>query len=152
MSPRAHNPAARWTTCEKCGHRGYHTRGDAKAVRKRHHGAKGMAVFACPHTEGLFHVGHRPNALSSGQIDRNLLRVQALKSATATQDFSIGLVSTCPAQLTSSFESQSGPAIAAEPITAATEARRLERTRRMRTAPLCPCTPTASDQNRETTE
>lgn len=83
MSPRAHNPAARWTSCAKCGHRGYHTRGDAKAVRKRHHGEKGMAVFACPHTEGLFHVGHRPEALSSGEIDRGLLRVQALQSAAA---------------------------------------------------------------------
>ena len=97
MSPRAHNPAARWTTCEKCGHRGYHTRGDAKAVRKRHHGSKGMAVFACPHTEGLFHVGHRPHALSSGQIDRNLLRAQALKPATATEDFSVRSATTCPA-------------------------------------------------------
>ena len=75
MSPRAHNPAARWTSCEKCGHRGYHTRGDAKVVRKRHHGAKGMAVFACPHTEGLFHVGYRPNALSSG--DRSWLVASA---------------------------------------------------------------------------
>jgi hypothetical protein len=75
--------------CEKCGHRGYHTRGDAKVARKRHHGAKGMAVFACPHTEGLFHVGHRPNALSCGQIDRRLLRVQPPKSVTETQDFSV---------------------------------------------------------------
>ena len=151
MSPRAHNPAARWTTCEKCGHRGYHTRGDAKVVRKRHHGAKGMAVFACPHTEGLFHVGHRPNALSSGQIDRNLLRVQALKSATATQDFSVGPVSTCSVS-SSSSEFHSGPALAAEPVTAATDARRRERSRRMRTAPLCPCTSTASELNKETTE
>lgn len=151
MSPRAHNPAARWTSCEKCGHRGYHTRGDAKVVRKRHHGAKGMAVFSCPHTEGLFHVGHRPNALSCGEIDRNLLRVQALKSGTATEGFSVGPATTCPAS-TSSSEIHSGPALAAEPNAATTEARRLERTRRMRTAPLCPCTSTASDQNKETTE
>lgn len=151
MSPRAHNPAARWTTCEKCGHRGYRSRGDAKVVRKRHHGAKGMAVFACPHTEGLFHVGHRPNALSSGQIDRNLLRVQAQGSATATQDLSIGQVSTCPASMSSS-ESHSGPSLAAEPVTATADARRLERTRRLRPAPRCPWTSTASDQNKETTE
>lgn len=97
MSPRAHNPAARWTACEKCGHRGYHTRGDAKVVRKRHHGVKGLAVFACPHTEGLFHVGHRPNALSSGEIDRGLLRIQALKLATATEDFSVASATTCSA-------------------------------------------------------
>ena len=102
MSPRAHNPSARWTTCEKCGHRGYHTRGDAKVVRKRHHGAKGMAVFACPHTEGLFHVGHRPSALSSGEIDRNVLRVQALRSATATKDFSLVSATSCSASASSS--------------------------------------------------
>ena len=151
MSPRAHNPAARWTMCEKCGHRGYHTRGDAKVARKRHHGAKGLAVFACPHTEGLFHVGHRPNALSSGEIDRNLLRVQALRSVTATQACSIGQVSTCPAS-TSSSEIHSGPALATEPVTATTYTRRMERSWRMRTAPLCPCTSTASELNKETTE
>lgn len=127
MSPRAHNPAARWTLCEKCGHRGYHTRGDAKVARKRHHGAKGMAVFACPHIEGLFHVGHRPNALSSGQIDRKLLRVQAVKSATVTPDFSVAPASTRPST-TSSSESHPGPALAAEPVTATIDARRLERT------------------------
>ena len=147
MSPRAHNPAARWTTCAKCGHRVYHMRGDAKVVRKRHHGTKGMAVFACPHTEGLFHVGHRPNTLSSGQIDRNLLRIQALKSGT----FSAAPATTYPAS-TSSSEIHSGPALAAELVTATTDARRPERTRRMRTPPLCPCTSTASEQNKETTE
>ncbi len=83
MSHRAHNPSARWTSCEKCGHRGYHTRGDAKTVRKQHHGDKGMSVFACPHTEGMFHVGHRPNALSHGNIDRRRLRVQARQSVAA---------------------------------------------------------------------
>lgn len=152
MSPRAHNPAARWTSCEKCGHRGYHTRGDAKAVRKRHHGTKGMAVFSCPHTKGLFHVGHRPNALSSGEIDRNLLRVQALKSDTAAESFRVAPFTTCPASAVSSSESHSGRTLAAEPMVATTDARRLERTRRVRTAPRCPCTSTASDQNKETTE
>ena len=78
MTPRAHNPAARWTWCQNCNHRGYHTRGDAKAVRKRHHGEKGMAVFVCPHTDSLFHVGHRPEALSSGEIGRDHLRAQAV--------------------------------------------------------------------------
>lgn len=63
--------------CERCHHRGYYTRDDAKAVRKRHHGAKGMAVFACPHTNGMFHIGHRPAALSAGIIDRAVLREQA---------------------------------------------------------------------------
>lgn len=79
MRPRAHNPAARWTFCNDCKHRGYHARGDAKAVKKRHPGEKGIAVFACPHTDGMFHVGHRPEALSRGDIDRGLLRVQALE-------------------------------------------------------------------------
>lgn len=83
MSPRAHNPAARWTWCTTCRHRGYLARGDAKAVRKRHRGEKGMAVFPCPHTAGLFHVGHRPDALSSGEIDRELLRSQAVQVAEA---------------------------------------------------------------------
>lgn len=77
MSFRAHNPAARWTWCAPCQHRGYHSRGDAKAVRKRHRGQKGMSVFVCPHHSGLFHLGHRPTALSSGHIDRNVLRTQA---------------------------------------------------------------------------
>ncbi len=83
MSPRAHNPAARWTWCTTCRHRGYHARGDAKTVRKRHRGEKGMAVFPCPHTPGLFHVGHRPEALSSGEIDRELLRSQAVQAVAA---------------------------------------------------------------------
>jgi len=48
MSPRAHNPAARWTWCATCNHRGYHTRRDAKTVRKRHPGEKGIAVYPCP--------------------------------------------------------------------------------------------------------
>ena len=37
-----------------------------------------MAVFACPHLEGLFHIGYRPDALSSGEIGRGHLRSQAL--------------------------------------------------------------------------
>ncbi|WP_137725617.1 hypothetical protein [Prescottella subtropica] len=85
MSPRAHNPSARWTWCEKCGHRGYHARSDAKTVRKRHHGEKGLAVYACPHTDGLFHVGHRPEALSSGDIDRQLMRLQATHTTAVGQ-------------------------------------------------------------------
>lgn len=80
MSSRAHNPAARWTFCEGCDHRGYHSRADAKAVRRRHPGEKGLAVFVCPHTVGLFHIGHRPEALSNGQIDRQRLRNQAVRT------------------------------------------------------------------------
>ncbi|MGO4203647.1 hypothetical protein AB4Z09_18220 [Rhodococcus sp. TAF43] len=83
MNPRAHNPIARWTWCEKCEHRGYHARSDAKTVRKRHHGEKGMSVFVCPHTDGMFHVGHRPDALTGGEIDRQLLRNQAVQAAAA---------------------------------------------------------------------
>jgi len=83
MSSRAHNPSARWTWCATCAHRGYLTRGDARAVRRRHRGEKGLAVFACPHVDGLFHVGHRPDALSSGEIDRDLLRTQAVRAAAA---------------------------------------------------------------------
>lgn len=63
--------------CKRCKHRGYYTRDDAKTVKKQHHGAKGMAVFSCPHTDGMFHVGHRPEALSAGIIDRDVLRDQA---------------------------------------------------------------------------
>jgi len=81
MTSRAHNPAARWTFCSLCHHRGYHSRADARAVRKRHPGEKGLAVFVCPHTAGLFHIGHRPEALSSGQIDRQRLRNQAARTA-----------------------------------------------------------------------
>ncbi len=81
MSSRAHNPSARWIWCATCTHRGYLTRGDARSVRKRHRGEKGLAVFACPHVDGLFHVGHRPDALSSGKIDRGLLRTQAVRVA-----------------------------------------------------------------------
>ncbi|NMM90394.1 hypothetical protein B2J88_39715 [Rhodococcus sp. SRB_17] len=77
---RAHNPSARWSMCQRCNHRGYYTRDDAKTVKKRHHGVRGMAVFVCPHTKGMFHVGHRPAALSAGIIDRNLLRDQAQRS------------------------------------------------------------------------
>ncbi|MGB7234875.1 MAG: hypothetical protein WBD41_02740 [Rhodococcus sp. (in: high G+C Gram-positive bacteria)] len=72
-SPRAHNPAARYIWCPQCGHRGYHTRTDAKAVRKRHRG-KGMTIFTCPYLTAagttLFHLGHQPAALGQGRIDR----------------------------------------------------------------------------------
>lgn len=78
MTRRPHRPASFWTWCNDCEHRGYHNRNDAKTVRKRHHGEKGMSVYACPHNDGMFHVGHRPEALSSGDIDRNLLRNQAV--------------------------------------------------------------------------
>lgn len=78
---RAHNPAARWFTCEQCNHRGYLTRGDAKAVKKNHHGEKGMTVYSCPYNDGMFHVGHRPEALTAGVIDRRQLRLQALEVA-----------------------------------------------------------------------
>lgn len=75
---RAHNPASRWVMCDACQHRGYFTRGDARAVKKNHHGEKGLTVFSCPHNEGMFHVGHRPEALTAGIIDRDHLRSQAL--------------------------------------------------------------------------
>jgi len=82
MTSRAHNnPAARWTFCSLCHHRGYRSRADARAVRRRHPGEKGLAVFVCPHTTGLFHIGHRPEALSNGQIDRQRLRNQAARTA-----------------------------------------------------------------------
>jgi hypothetical protein len=77
--------------------------------------------------------------------------VQALKSATATEGFSVGQFTTCSVSMSSS-ESHTGPAPAAELITATADARRLERTRRMRTTPLRPCTSTASDQNKEKTK
>lgn len=73
QSPRAHKPASRWIWCTDCGHRGYHTRSDAKAVRKHHRG-KGLTIFTCPHRTGdetdLFHLGHQPVALGRGRVDR----------------------------------------------------------------------------------
>ncbi len=39
-----------------------------------------MAVFACPHIDGLFHLGYRPDALSTGEIDRDRLRSQAVRA------------------------------------------------------------------------
>ncbi|OYD61110.1 hypothetical protein BDB13_6050 [Rhodococcus sp. OK302] len=74
---RAHNPTARWSMCERCNHRGYYHPRRRESSQKRHHGVKGMAVFACPHTDGMFHIGHRPAALSAGIIDRAVLREQA---------------------------------------------------------------------------
>ncbi|PBC35118.1 hypothetical protein CJ179_49620 [Rhodococcus sp. ACS1] len=72
---RSHNPAARWVWCAQCRQRSYLARGDAKKVRKqRHHGAKGLAVFACPHNPGQFHVGLRPAALGNGTLTRTQLR------------------------------------------------------------------------------
>ena len=72
QSPRAHKPASRWIWCTDCGHRGYHTRSDAKAVRKHHRG-KGLTIFTCPHRTGdetdLFHLGHQPVALGRGRVD-----------------------------------------------------------------------------------
>lgn len=66
---RAHNPAGRHLWCEPCGHRGYLSRSDAKVVRRRHP-SESLSVFGCPHTDGLFHLGHRPSALTSGQVNR----------------------------------------------------------------------------------
>ncbi|RYF60225.1 MAG: hypothetical protein EOO27_06635 [Comamonadaceae bacterium] len=77
--PRSHNPAARWIWCRRCKLRSYLARSDAKSVRRRHHGSKGLSVFPCPHNPGQYHVGHRPTALTHGAIDRRRLRNQALK-------------------------------------------------------------------------
>lgn len=49
-------------------------------VRKRQQGEKGMSVFACPHTEGSFHIGHRADASSIGEIDRSRLRSHAVRT------------------------------------------------------------------------
>ena len=78
--PRSHNPAARWIWCRRCKLRGYLARTDAKSVRRRHHGSKGLSVFPCPHNPSQYHVGHRPPAPTLGAIDRRRLRNQALKA------------------------------------------------------------------------
>lgn len=82
---RTHNRAANWIMCHRCGkngHRGYHSRADARYVRKRHPG-DALSIFRCPHTAGLFHLGHPPKALTSGRVDRATMTEQIRRATGA---------------------------------------------------------------------
>ncbi|MDT2006906.1 hypothetical protein FXW78_24250 [Rhodococcus opacus] len=65
-------------TCPHCGgKRTYFTRKAARAARTHHEKRHGLAIYPCPHRdqdgEVGFHVGHRPERLGRGNIDRDTL-------------------------------------------------------------------------------
>ena len=78
MTPRTHRPASCWVTCPHCGgKRTYFTRRAARAARTHHEKRHGLAIYPCPHRHHAghvgFHVGHRPERLGRGAIDRDTL-------------------------------------------------------------------------------
>ncbi|MDJ0419669.1 hypothetical protein ACVH9Z_15220 [Rhodococcus opacus] len=65
-------------SCPHCGgKRTYFTRRAARAARTHHEQRQGLAICPCPHRhqdgEVGFHVGHRPEGLGRGHIDRDTL-------------------------------------------------------------------------------
>ncbi|PBC35159.1 hypothetical protein CJ179_48760 [Rhodococcus sp. ACS1] len=63
-------------TCPHCGKRTYFTRKDARAARTHHEKRQGLSIYPCPHQQGggdRYHVGHRPEGLGRGDIDRDTL-------------------------------------------------------------------------------
>ncbi|PBC35693.1 hypothetical protein CJ179_47525 [Rhodococcus sp. ACS1] len=64
MAPRTHRPTSCWVTCPHCGgKRTYFTRRAARAAGAHRHHAGHVG----------FHVGHRPEGLGRGHIDRDTL-------------------------------------------------------------------------------
>jgi len=59
-----------------CGKRTYFTRRAARAARTHHEKCQGLAIYPCPHLhqdgEVGFHLGHRPEGLGRGHIDRDM--------------------------------------------------------------------------------
>ncbi|WP_280381358.1 hypothetical protein [Nocardia wallacei] len=65
-------PAFVW--CDRCAHRGYIAKADAKAARSAHRGRrKGLSVYRCPHDGTTWHYGPRPPELTRGELDRRTL-------------------------------------------------------------------------------
>lgn len=60
--------AGDWDTCH-CGKRSYRRKLDAKTVR-RIHGGDHLSVYRCT-ASGYWHIGHRPSALTRGDISRD---------------------------------------------------------------------------------
>ena len=77
MAPRKHRPTSCWVTCPHCGKRTYFTRKDARAARTHHEKRHGLSIYPCPHQKEEhgdgFHLGHRPQGLGHGDIDRDTL-------------------------------------------------------------------------------
>ncbi|MDV7088172.1 hypothetical protein HJ581_0001040 (plasmid) [Rhodococcus opacus] len=78
MARRTHRPTSCWVSCPHCGgKRTYFTRRAARAARTHHEQRQGLAICPCPHRhqdgEVGFHVGHRPEGLGRGHIDRDTL-------------------------------------------------------------------------------
>ena len=76
MAARVHRPTSCWVTCPHCDRRTYFTRKDARAARTHHEKRQGLSIYPCPHQDqdgDRFHVGHRPEGLGRGAIDRDTL-------------------------------------------------------------------------------
>ncbi|CAG7633243.1 hypothetical protein E143388_07479 [Rhodococcus opacus] len=76
MARRTHRPTSCWVSCPHCGgKRTYFTRRAARAARTHHEKCQGLAIYPCPHLhqdgEVGFHLGHRPEGLGRGHIDRD---------------------------------------------------------------------------------
>ncbi len=61
-------------TCQ-CGKRGYPERKTAAAVRRGHPGRRHLGLYRCPQSQ-WWHLGHRPEALTRGDITRHELEDQ----------------------------------------------------------------------------
>ena len=60
-----------WLTCE-CGKRGYPNRGAAKkALRRAHPDGNRMHAYQCDVDSALWHVGHTPEPIKRGEVDRH---------------------------------------------------------------------------------
>lgn len=64
------SPPIFFTWCTRCAHRSYSARRDARRVRRLHGSRHGLSAFRCPFDSRRWHLGHRPEELSHGAIDR----------------------------------------------------------------------------------
>jgi len=70
--------------CSVCAHRSYDSRRDARRIRRYHGARHGLAVFRCPFDDMRWHLGHRPEDLSHGVIDRTGLAESRRTAAART--------------------------------------------------------------------
>lgn len=59
-----------WATCH-CGKRGYLTRKLAARARRGHPHKTNLGIYRCPTHNDTWHLGHRPPALTRGDISRD---------------------------------------------------------------------------------
>ena len=63
-------PSIPWVTCTQCGKRTYHSKADARLVKRRLPGH--VAAYRCPTGPG-WHLGHLPTVVLRGVVGRDQL-------------------------------------------------------------------------------